>query len=115
MTGGGGEHAEHGGTPTSCAPSGTNVSVIASGTRFNSDCLAARAEQPFTLTYENRDSVGHNIVILESHTATEVMFRADIFAGPKTSTFNVPALRPGTFVFHCEVHPSQMRGTFVVE
>ena len=105
----------HGGPDASCSPSGTTVSVVASGTMFSTSCLAAPANQQFTISYDNRDSIAHNIVILESHTATSTLFRADIFAGPKTSTFNVGALRPGTYAFHCEVHPSVMQGTFVVK
>lgn len=116
--GAGGEHAEHGGTPpadASCSPSGTTVSIVASGTKFDKTCLAAPAGQPFTLSYENKDSMAHNIVFLESHTATDVLFRADIFPGPQTMTFNVGALRAGTYAFHCEVHPGAMTGTFVVK
>lgn len=115
--GAGGEHAEHGGTPaeTPCSPSGTTVSIVASGTKFDKACLAAPAGEPFTLSYENRDSLVHNIVFVESHTATDVLFRAEVFAGPKTSTFNVGALKAGTFAFHCEVHPSVMTGTLVVK
>lgn len=104
---------DHGGTAP-CLPSGPTVSVVASGTRFAADCLAAPADQAFTINYDNRDSIGHNLVILESHTSTSVLFRADIFPGPKTSSFQVPALKAGTYVFHCEVHPSLMLGTFVV-
>lgn len=99
----------------SCSPGGTTVSVVASGTEFDTDCLAAPAEKPFTLSYDNRDSLAHNIVILESHSATDVLFRADIFSGPKVSTFEVPALKAGTFAFHCEVHPTQMQGNFIVK
>ena len=114
-TGGhGGEqgHADHAAT---CSPTGPNVSIVASNTRFDKDCLAAPAGQPFTLTYENKDSIAHNIVLLESHSATDVFFRADIFSGPKTTTHNVGALKVGTFAFHCEVHPAQMKGTLVVK
>ena len=117
MGGGGDEHAEHNATApdTSCTPSGTNVSIVASGAKFDKTCLAAPAGQPFTLSYENKDSAAHNIVFLESHTATDVLFRADIFAGPKTTTFNVGPLKAGTFAFHCEVHPGVMTGTLVVK
>lgn len=109
-------HDDHSGeAAASCSPGGTTVSVVASGTRFDTDCLAAPAGKPFTLSYDNRDSLAHNIVILESHTATDVLFRADIFSGPKVSTFEVPALAAGTFAFHCEVHPTQMQGTFIVK
>jgi plastocyanin len=113
---GGGEHADHGGNPTSsCSPSGTSLSITASGTSFNKDCLAAPAGQPFTLAYDNKDPATHNIVILRSHTDTgQPLFRAPLVSGPKTETFNVGALPAGTYAFHCEVHPSRMSGTFVV-
>lgn len=111
----GGGHAMSGGAMADCTPAGSTVAVVASATKFNTACLATSANQPFTLTFDNRDSISHNIVILESHTATDVLFRAEIFTGPKTATFNVPALRPGTYAFHCEVHPALMTGTFVVK
>ncbi len=116
MSGMGGEHSGHGGAETAtCSPSGATVSIVASGTKFNTDCLAAPADKQFTLSYENKDSVGHNLVFLESHTATQVMFRADIFQGPATKTFTVGPFKAGTYAFHCEVHPNVMMGTFVVK
>lgn len=115
-TTGGDGHAGHAeSAPTDCSPSGTTVAVVASDTKFDTDCLAAPANQAFTLSYDNRDTIAHNIVFLESHDATDVMFRADIFTGPKKSTFEVPAMSSGTYAFHCEVHPSVMTGTLVVK
>ena len=99
----------------SCSPTGTTVNVVAQNTAFKSQCLAAPANVQFTVSYENKDSIGHNIVFLESHTATQVMFRADIFAGPATKTFTAGPFKPGTYAFHCEVHPGQMSGAFVVK
>jgi plastocyanin len=113
MTGMG--HGEHGDEGADCSPSGTTLSIVASDTKFNAACLAAPANQAVTLSYENKDTIGHSIAILESHTATEVLFRADIFTGPRTMTFNIPALRAGTYAFHCEVHPAVMKGTFAVK
>jgi len=115
-TGGGPHPTDHVGNPTStCSPAGTSVAVVVSGTRFDKDCYAAPASQAFTIAFDNKDSVAHNIAILESHTASDVLFRAEIFQGPRSQTFNVGALRPGTYAFHCEVHPNQMSGTFVVK
>lgn len=108
-------HAMSGGAMADCAPAGSTVAVVASATKFNATCLAAPANQAFTLSFDNRDSISHNLVILESHTASDVLFRAEIFTGPKATMFNVPALKPGTYAFHCEVHPSVMTGTFVVK
>ncbi len=115
--GGGGQHADHGGNPTStCSPSGTSLSITASGTKFDKDCLAAPAGQAFTVAFDNKDAgTNHNIVVLRSHTDTgQPLFRAPLVQGPKTENFSVNALPAGTYAFHCEVHPSAMSGTFVV-
>ncbi len=113
--GGGGEHADHMGNPTAhCEPSGTTLSITAEGTRFNTNCLAAPANRPFTINFDNKDRIAHNVQILESHSATEALFDAEIIPSG-TRTLNVPALRPGTFAFHCKIHPNQMSGTFIVK
>ncbi len=107
--------ADHAGNATStCAPAGTTLSLTASGTKFNTDCLAAPASQPFTINFDNKDSQAHNIQILESHSASEALFDAELISGPGVKTLNVGALKAGTFAFHCKIHPGQMSGTFVV-
>ncbi|HEX2117938.1 MAG TPA: cupredoxin domain-containing protein [Acidimicrobiales bacterium] len=108
-------HTDHAGNVTShCEPSGTQLTISAQGTRFNTDCLAAPADRPFTIVFDNKDQIAHNIQILESHSATSALFDAEIIpAGIRT--LNVPALRAGTFAFHCKIHPGQMSGTFVVK
>ncbi len=98
-----------------CEPSGTSLSIVASGTKFAKDCLAAPANQAVTISMENKDTIGHNLVVLKSHTATDPIARADVFTGPRTVTLNVPAQPAGTYAFHCEVHPRVMTGTFVVK
>ena len=107
-------HADHSGNPTStCSPSGTTLTITASGTKFNTDCLAAPANQAFTVNYENKDQIAHNLTILESHSASEALFDAGLIQ-PGTKTLNVQALKAGTFAFHCKIHPGQMSGTFIV-
>jgi len=108
-------HADHAGNPTStCTPSGTTLTLTASGTKFNTDCLAAPANQAFKINFDNKDQVTHNIQILESHSASEALFDAGLVpSGLKT--LDVPALKAGTFAFHCKIHPGQMSGTFVVK
>ena len=111
-----GGHADHAGKPTAtCEPSGTTLTITASANKFDKNCLAAPANQAFTINYENKDSRPHNIVILESHSATEAMFKADLFQGPASKTFNVPPLRPGTFAFHSDSNPAELSGTFIVK
>ena len=108
-------HTDHAGNATSdCSPSGTTLTLTASGTKFNTDCLAAPAGQAFKINYENKDQVTHNIQILESHSASEALFDAGLIPNG-TKTLDVPALKAGTFAFHCKIHPGQMSGTFVVK
>lgn len=110
-----GQHLDHVGNPTStCSPSGPALTITARDTTFDKDCLAAPASQAFTITVDNQDTLAHNIAVLESHTATDVLFRVQLFQGPDVTTMNVPALRPGTYAFHCEAHPARMSGTFIV-
>jgi len=113
--GGHGGHTDHAGRPTAtCSPSGTTLTLTANGTKFNTDCLAAPAGQAFKINFDNKDQTAHNIQILESHSASEALFDAGIVQ-PGLRTLDVPALKAGTFAFHCKFHPGQMSGTFVVK
>ena len=108
-------HTDHAGNATShCEPSGTSLTIAAQGTKFDRDCLAAPADRPFTINFDNKDQTVHNIMILESHSASEAMFDAGTIPNG-IRTLNVPALRAGTFAFHCKIHPGAMSGTFIVK
>jgi plastocyanin len=97
-----------------CSPAGTSLALTAQDHKFDKDCLAVPAGQSFTIRFDNKDSDRHNVAILPSHTSTETFFQGDIVPGPKGLTYNVPALKAGTFHFHCQVHPNLMNGVFIV-
>jgi plastocyanin len=96
--------------PSGCAPART-IHVQASGLKFDTDCLAAPADTPFTIVFDNQDPDQHNVAIYDGSTN---LFRGAIFGGPKTETYSVPALPAGTYKFQCDVH-TFMNGTFKVE
>ena len=98
-----------------CPAASASLKIVASGTKFDTGCLAGTANQQLTLSYENKDQINHGLVLLESHTSVDPFFRVDVFSGPRTQSFTIPAQRPGTYAFHCQVHPTQMSGTFVVK
>jgi plastocyanin len=97
-----------------CSPAGTSLALTADGHKFDKDCLAVPAGESFTIRFDNKDADRHNVAILPSHTATTTLFEGDIVQGPKSLIYNVPALKAGTYHFHCEVHPNLMNGAFIV-
>jgi nitrite reductase (NO-forming) len=104
------------GSTASCAPHGNVVDVTAQNMAFSASCLAAPANKPFTIEFMNMDpGIPHNVAIYTDSNASQALFTGSLVAGPATVTYKVPALKPGTYYFRCDVHPTQMFGTFVVK
>ncbi len=97
-----------------CEPQGTALSLAAAGSKFDTACLSAPAGQAFTIAFDNKEPIVHNVVILRSHTSDEVLFRGELIRGPAAMNYVVPPLEAGTYVFHCDPHQGDMRGTLVV-
>ena len=77
--------------------------------------LAAPADEPFEILFNNQDQgLPHNVAIYTDSSAAEVLFQGETFAGPDEQTYQVDPLQAGDFFFRCDVHPTQMTGTFVV-
>jgi len=118
-TGGGPPPATGGGPPAaSCSPSGTQLQITAQNITFDKSCLAAPADTAFTIAFDNKDAgTPHNIHIFAADPtkdpAAKSLFSGDLVTGPDTATYQVDALPAGTYFFHCDVHPTQMTGTFV--
>ena len=77
---------------------------------------ADRGRAPgITITFDNRDSVQHNFAIFAGADASApLVFLGTVFAGPKTMDYTVPAMAPGSYYFHCNVHPT-MTGTITAK
>jgi plastocyanin len=91
----------------------------ASGLAFSLSCLAAPPQKPFTIAFENKDAgIPHNMHIFAADPtadpSAQSLFAGDLVTGPATVDYHVPALPPGTYFFHCDVHPTQMKGTLKV-
>jgi plastocyanin len=101
------------GASAPCAPSGATVNVSGHDFAFVPRCLAASADAPFELVFDNTQGT-HNVAIYTDNTAAKVLFKGAFVTGPRTETYDVPALPAGTYFFRCDVHPTQMTGVFVV-
>jgi hypothetical protein len=84
-------------------------SIAAKDIAFNKDCLSGPVNKPFEITFENQEAVPHNVAFFEGEDATapRVLPEAETppFPGPKSTKYNLPALKAGAYYFHCDVHP----------
>ncbi len=109
-----------GGTSTGGGASGgggLTTAVTASGMAFDVTTITLKANTATTITFDNKDAgIPHNIAIYPSSSElTSPLFRGDIVTGPATATYTIPPLKPGTYYFQCDVHPTVMNGQVVVK
>jgi plastocyanin len=104
-----------GGPPPSGGPSGGppgGIAVTAKGVKFDTAKINAPDGAPFTITFNNEDAgTPHDIDILDTSGAK--VFDGKDFEGVATKTYDVPALKAGTYKFECSIHPALMNGELV--
>ncbi|TMK78220.1 MAG: hypothetical protein E6G47_10100 [Actinobacteria bacterium] len=106
----------------SCSPNGTSLQIAApsgaSGSGFDTKCLAAPAGTAFSVTFQNQDTTLHNFEIFTDPTGATRLGGAsgltDLVAPSASATYQVDSLKAGSYFFRCDVHPSTMTGTFIV-
>jgi plastocyanin len=88
--------------------------VTAQGLAFSTAEIALPADTPSTIHFENKDpGASHDIAIYTDSSLGTNLFRGQIITGPASIDYSIPALKPGTYYFHCEVHPT-MHGSVTV-
>jgi plastocyanin len=101
-----------------CEPDGTELSTVAQNIAFDTDCLAAPADTAFTIEFDNQDpGTPHNVTIYTDASAAEVLggagSAADFITGPDQVTYEVDPIEAGEYFFRCDLHPTNMVGTFI--
>jgi plastocyanin len=107
-----------GGSPTPSSASSASgaaggLSITAENIKFNVTTLTAPADKPFTITFDNKDAGTPHDFDIADGSGTKV-FDGKEFAGPAVKTYDVPALKAGTYKFFCSIHPSLMNGQLTV-
>jgi plastocyanin len=90
------------------------IAISAEALKFSTKELHVPAGKPFTITFENKDSVPHNVAIYTDAQLTTPLFQGEIFSGPKTVTYQVTGIPAGQHYFLCNVHPN-MNGTVIAQ
>lgn len=109
-------------TPTTTAPPTTTVptvtvNLVAHNIAFNLSTITVPAGAQVIVNFDNQDvSVPHNFAVYTNSSATTPIFVGQIITGPATITYRFTApTTPGNYFFRCDVHPTIMFGTFVVQ
>ncbi len=106
--------------PATTTPAGTNagtitIDVTAKNVAFDKTTISVPAGAQVTINFNNQDTMPHNIAIYNDQSASQTIYKGEIFNGPaaKTYTFTAPTT-PGKYFFRCDVHPGKMTGDFIV-
>jgi plastocyanin len=78
---------------------------------FEQPAITAPADTPFTIHFNNKEAVPHNVNIKDASGGDA--FKGDVVTGPTETDYSVPALAAGAYTFICDVHPN-MTGTLTV-
>ena len=101
--------------PATPGGGGTRITVAAQGLQFDTNRIELSAGAPSTIHFENNDpGIQHNIAIFTDSSLGTNLFRGEIVTGPAAVDYRIPPLDPGTYYFHCDVHPT-MSGSVVVK
>ena len=79
------------------------IIVSANQQQFEQAVVNSPASSPFTIWFENRETVPHNVNVLDG--AGVSLAKGDIFSGPAARPLEVPALAQGNYRLICDVHP----------
>jgi mono/diheme cytochrome c family protein/plastocyanin len=85
---------------------------------FDPTTLEAKANEAFTLDFDNQDSQApHNVVIQDASGAKVSQQGGDtaFFTGPADRKYPVAGLKAGDYTYVCQVHPTTMKGTLTVK
>ncbi len=93
------------------------VDISAKNLAFNTSTITVPAGSQVTINFDNQDNgVAHNVAVYTDSSAKTSIYVGKIINGiaKTTYTFTAPS-KPGTYFFRCDVHPTTMKGQFIVK
>lgn len=104
-------------TPTPTPTPGQNVTInlIAQNISFDKSTITVPAGASVTINFDNKDSIPHNFALYTDSSARTSIFVGQIITSTTTTYKFTAPTTPGNYFFRCDVHPTSMTGTFVVQ
>ncbi len=100
--------------PSACTPSGGTLHLSATDIAFDPTFLCAPAGAVTIAFVDDDKGIPHNVSVFSDPDEKRSVFKGDIVSGSAPVTYHVGSLRPGTYRFRCDIHPSQMQGVLLV-
>jgi plastocyanin len=94
------------------------IELNAQNLAFNTNTITVKAGSSVTINFNNMDSgIQHNFALFnDSNAAPPAIFQGQLITGPATATYTFTApTKVGTYFFRCDVHPTMMTGSFIVQ
>jgi len=116
--GNGGEATTRAASPTDGADGeATELELVAENTSYDPTEITAPAGADVTIVFDNDDpDLQHNFSLYETPESEDPIFEGDIITGVDTINYEFTAPEdPGTYHYHCDIHPDLMEGEFIVE
>ncbi|HTY81255.1 MAG TPA: cupredoxin domain-containing protein [Dehalococcoidales bacterium] len=104
--------------PTTTTTAATvSIDLVAKNIAFDKSTITVPAGAKVTVNFDNQDAgVPHNFSVYTNSSASTPIFQGQIITGPLKTTYQFTApSQPGTYFFRCDVHPTQMTGSFIVQ
>src|SRR5439155_1810410 len=101
----------------SCPKSGIKLEAPAGAglDGFAQKSLTGTASKDLAICFDNQDpSVQHNVDVYD-HQNGKSLAAADVITGPAQELLDVSALKPGSYFYQCDIHPTVMTGTLTVK
>jgi plastocyanin len=110
----GGAPAAGAGPAAAGAPAGAIV-IVATDNKFDRTQITIKANEPTTVTLQNKGSAIHNWHVLNVKDKDGKEITTKLLTGGQSETITFTITQTGTFDYLCDVHPVEMRGKLTVQ
>lgn len=99
---------------TTAAAQSHNLFVTTTDNKYSQTSFTVKAGQQYTLTQINKGQAIHNWHVLDVKSSDGSTIMTPLTSPGKNSSVTFTISKPGTYHFHCDVHPTEMMGTITV-